>query len=78
MWSRYQEDGATTITKGKHGRRQVDQRNLPAEQEATINHLIVGMSPIQVKSIFLFGVGELSDFLFCKFNCRNDNRLTKV
>lgn len=52
VWSRYQRDGANAVAKGKRGRRHGEQRNLTAEQEATIKRLLIDKSPQQLKLTF--------------------------
>ncbi len=52
VWTRYQKGGASSVAKGKRGRRQGEQRNLSAEQEAEIKRLIIDKSPNQLKLSF--------------------------
>jgi transposase len=52
VWTRYQKGGAKLVAKGKRGRRQGEQRNLSAEQEAEIKRLIIDKRPDQLKLSF--------------------------
>ena len=52
VWTRYQKGGASLVAKGKRGRRQGEQRNLSAEQEAEIKRLIIDKMPNQLKLSF--------------------------
>jgi transposase len=52
VWSRYQKDGAKAVAKGKRGRRHGDKRTLTAEQELTIQRLLIDKSPQQLKLSF--------------------------
>ncbi|MBI2355002.1 MAG: IS630 family transposase [Deltaproteobacteria bacterium] len=52
VWTRYQKGGASSVAKGKRGRRQGEQRNLSAEQEAEIKRLIIDKAPNQLKLSF--------------------------
>ena len=52
VWTRYQKGGASSVSKGKRGRRQGEQRNLSAEQEAEIKRLIIDKVPNQLKLSF--------------------------
>jgi len=52
IWTRFQKDGASSVAKGKRGRRQGEQRNLSAEQEAEIKRLIIDKAPNQLKLSF--------------------------
>ncbi len=52
VWTRYQKGGASSVAKGKRGRRQGEQRKLSAEQEAEIKRLIIDKAPNQLKLSF--------------------------
>jgi transposase len=52
VWTRYQKGGASSVAKGKRGRRQGAQRNLSAEQEAEIKRFIIDKAPNQLKLSF--------------------------
>lgn len=52
VWTRYQKGGASSVAKGKRGRRQGEQRKLSVEQEAEIKRLIIDKAPNQLKLSF--------------------------
>jgi transposase len=52
VWTRYQKGGASSVAKGKRGRRQGEQRKLSSEQEAEIKRFIIDKRPEQLKLSF--------------------------